>query len=110
MEQVKMIRGHNTNNKNVIRPKVNIDAFRVKRILEASITDATFVRLIEETRETSSLSLKMYLFYLITFDLVSYNGEKKVYRITNKGSELLSTINDSINTSDSSYEDIVIYH
>jgi hypothetical protein len=41
---------------------------------------------------SSPTILKKYLFYLIDYDLLSYNGQKQVYLIKDKGLEILCKI------------------
>jgi hypothetical protein len=39
-----------------------------------------------------SPTLKKYLFYLIDYDLIFYNGQKQMYTIKDRGLEVLSVI------------------
>jgi len=55
----------------------------------------------------SSNMIKRYLFYLINYDLVSYNGQKKVFFIEIGGFKILSMI-DNKKKEKTLIEDIVI--
>ena len=87
---------------------VNVDADMVKQILETCTSGATIVKLTKNIRDLPYL--KEYLFYLVTFGLISYHGKRRLYKLTNKGCELLLLINDSVASPNSSGEDIVIYN
>ncbi len=52
--------------------------------------------------------LKKYLFYLINYDLLSYNGQRQVYIIEEGGLDLLHMINKEKKTAMVDSEDIVI--
>jgi hypothetical protein len=52
--------------------------------------------------------LKIYLFYLIDYDLVSYNGQKQIFSIKDNGYDLLDMIEIEKNEEKSNIEDIVI--
>ena len=88
--------------------EVHMDATIVQQVLETCIAGTNIVRMAKKARILSYYNLKKYLFYLITFDLISYNGKKKIYRITKNGKKLLLMINESMSGQSSSKEDIVI--
>lgn len=92
-----------------VYPDVNVDADMVKQILDTCTSGATIVRLTKNIRDLPYYILKEYLFYLVTFGLISYHGKGKLYKLTDKGYELLLIINDSVASPNSSGEDIVIY-
>lgn len=90
--------------------EVHMDAAIVQQVLESCITEMNIVRMAKKARILPYYNLKKYLFYLITFDLISYNGKKKIYRITKNGEKLLLMVNDSMGGKNSGKEDIVIYN
>jgi hypothetical protein len=49
-------------------------------------------RYLGESLLISSNKIKRYLFYLIDYDLVSYNGQKSLFSIEKGGLEILSMI------------------
>ena len=62
----------------------------VEYILFLCADETTFDDLMKLMILSSPTILKQYLFYLIDYDLISYNGRKRVYCIKDKGLELLS--------------------
>ena len=56
----------------------------------------------------SSNKIKRYLFYLIDYDLVSYNGQKRLFSIEKGGLEILSMIDKEKREERISIGDIVI--
>jgi predicted transcriptional regulator len=96
--------------RSLVSGDAELDANIVKHVLEICSNDATIIRLISNLRDVSCYTLKEYLFYLITCDLISYNGEKKVYTIKYEGWKLLLMINSAKNKIDAGNENIVIYH
>ena len=88
--------------------EVHMDATIVQQVLESCIAETSIVRMAKKARILPYYNLKKYLFYLITFDLISYNGKKKIYRITKNGKKLLLMVNDSMGGQNSGKEDIVI--
>ena len=67
----------------------------VEYILSLCLTGATYDEFLEwMSTSWSTLLLKKYLFYLIEYDLISYNGKEQVYMIKDRGLEVLSTILD----------------
>ena len=97
--------------RHAVLPDVNVDADTVKQILETcTYSGATIVKLTKNIRDLPYYILKEYLFYLVTFGLISYHGKGRLYKLTNKGFELLLIINDSVASPNSSGEDIVIYN
>ena len=96
--------------RSLVPGEAELDADIVKRILDICSNDATIIRLIRNIRDVSCYTLKEYLFYLITCDLISYNGEKKVYTIKYEGWKVLWMIKSVKNITDPRDGDIVIYH
>ena len=90
--------------------EVHMDVTMVQQVLESCIEETNIVRIAKKARILSYYNLKKYLFYLLTFDLISYNGKKKIYRITKNGKKLLLMVNDSMGGKNSGMEDIVIYN
>jgi hypothetical protein len=64
----------------------------VECILLLCLRGATFDGLMRLLHLSSPGLLKKYLFYLIDYDLIFYNGQNQVYMINNIGLEVLSRI------------------
>ena len=64
----------------------------VEFILLLCIRGATFDELMQFMLLSSPELLKKYLFYLIDYNLIFYNGLKQVYMIKDRGLEVLSRI------------------
>ena len=64
----------------------------MESILLLCAEETTFDDLMQLMISSSPMILKKYLFYLIDYDLISYNGQKQVYLIKDKGLGLLSRI------------------
>lgn len=64
----------------------------IESILESCVNQATILRLMSIAKGLSYYTLKKYLFYLIDYDFISYQGEKRVYAIKYEGWKLLSMI------------------
>ena len=62
----------------------------VKSILLLCLREATFDDLMQMMPLSSPELLKKYLFFLIDYDLISYNGQNRVYTIKDVGLEILS--------------------
>jgi predicted transcriptional regulator len=62
----------------------------VEYILLLCAAETTFDDLIQCMNVLSPTLLKKYLFYLIDYDLISYNGQRQTYSIKDKGLEVLS--------------------
>jgi predicted transcriptional regulator len=105
-----MNRIYNEEYQHLVLPEVNVDADMVKQILETCTYGATIVKLTKNIRDLPYYILKKYLFYLVTFGLISYRGKGRLYKITDKGYELLLIINDFVANPNSTGEDIVIYN
>ena len=61
----------------------------VEFILLLCIRGATFDELMQFILLSSPELLKKYLFYLIDYGLISYNGQRRLYLIKDKGIEVL---------------------
>ena len=109
-KKVGMVQSCNDENWRFVLPEIHIDANLVQQILETCINGATIIKLTKKTRDLPYCVLKKCLFYLITFGLVSYQGEKKIYKLTSNGFEILLMINDSHRNPNCNNEDIVIYN
>ena len=105
-----MVQSYNDEDWHFVLPEIHVDANIVQQILKTCITGATIIKLTKKTRNLPYYTLKMYLFYLVTFGLISYHGEKKIYKLTRDGVIILLMINDSDRNPNSSNEDIVIYN
>ena len=67
--------------------------------MSLALTGARYDDFLEWMRTSlSTLLLKKYLFYLIEYDLISYNGKEQVYMIKDRGLEVLSEILDDKTT------------
>jgi hypothetical protein len=64
----------------------------VEYILLLCLSVATFDDLMQLMPLSSPELVKKYLFYLIDYDLIFYNGQNQVYVIRDRGIEVLSTI------------------
>jgi hypothetical protein len=79
--------------------------------LAICINGARFNELKDVTQRVASFSryiLKKYLFYLIEYGIISYQGQNQVYVITWEGLNLLSIINIEKRIRQSDIGDIVI--
>ena len=88
-----------------------LEAIIVEQILAISINGAGFNELKDATQRVASFSryiLKKYLFYLIEYGIISYQGQNQVYVITWEGLNLLSIINIEKRIRQSDIGDIVI--
>jgi predicted transcriptional regulator len=105
-----MIRNYGDEDRRSVLSEVHVTASTVQQILEACIIESAIGKLTKNIRDLSYCDLKKYLFYLITFGLISYHGERRKYQITEKGFILLLIINDSERNPSSGNEDIVIHN
>lgn len=62
----------------------------VEYILLLCAGEATFDDLMRMMISSSHIILKKYLFYLIDYDIISYNGQRRTYSVSDKGLEVLS--------------------
>ena len=62
----------------------------VEYILLLCAGEATFDDLMLMMISSSHIILKKYLFYLIDYDIISYNGQRRTYSVSDKGLEVLS--------------------
>ena len=62
----------------------------VEYILLLCAGEATFDDLMRMMIPSSHVILKKYLFYLIDYDIISYNGQRRTYSVSDKGLEVLS--------------------
>jgi predicted transcriptional regulator len=73
-----------------------LEAIIVERILAICVKGASFNELRDAIQKVASFSrfiLKKYLFHLIEYGIISYQGQSQVYIITWEGLNLLSIIN-----------------
>ena len=83
----------------------------VEPILLLCIDGSSFYEIVSSMGESlliSSNMIKRYLFYLINYDLVSYNGQKRVFIIKIDGFKILSIIDNEKQKEKTRIEDIVI--
>ena len=64
----------------------------VEYILSLCLTGATLDDFLDWMSVLSPTVLKKYLFYLIEYDFILYNGQKQMYLVKDRGSEVLSAI------------------
>lgn len=84
----------------------------LEHVLLSCINGISIGELLLEMQRTLPLlshkTLKKYLFYLINYELVSYNGQRKSYLTEDGGLDLLQMINKEKKTAMVDSEDIVI--
>ena len=88
-----------------------LEAIIVERILAMCVKGASFNELKDAIQRIASFSrsiLKKYLFHLIEYGIISYQGQNQVYVIMWEGLNLLSIINIEKRIRLSDIEDIVI--
>jgi predicted transcriptional regulator len=88
-----------------------LEAIIVEQILAMCVNGAGFNELKDAIQRIASFShfiLKKYLFHLIEYGIISYQGQSQVYVITWEGLNLLSIINIEKRIRHSDIEDIVI--
>jgi predicted transcriptional regulator len=88
-----------------------LEAIIVEQILAICINGARFNELKDAIQKVASFShyiLKKYLFYLIEYGIISYQGQNQMYIITWEGLNLLFIINIEKGIRQSDIEDIVI--
>jgi predicted transcriptional regulator len=87
-----------------------LEAIIVEEILALCFNGARFNELVDATQRVafSGRVLKIYLFYLIEYGIISYQGKKQVYVITWEGLNLLSMIDIEKRIRQSDIEDVVI--
>ena len=77
---------------------VCVNRTRFNELFDTILTIASFPRYI----------LKKYLFHLIEYSIISYQGKNQVYVITRTGLELLSIVNREKRTTQLDFKDIVV--
>jgi predicted transcriptional regulator len=88
-----------------------LKAIIVEQVLVVCVNRIRFNELFDTIRRITSFSrytLKKYLFHLIEYSIISYQGENQVYVITRTGLDLLSIINREKKTIQLDFKDIVI--
>jgi predicted transcriptional regulator len=88
-----------------------LKAMIVEQVLVVCVNRIRFNELFDTIRKITSFShyiLKKYLFHLIEYGLISYQGKNQVYVITRTGLDLLSIINREKKTTQLDFKDIVI--
>lgn len=98
-----------TNYDNIKSPKLK--AVIVEHILKYCVNGVSICELLCSIQSTLPLeykTLKKYLFYLINYELVSYDGQKQSYMTEDGGFDLLHMINKEKKMAVENSEDIVI--
>ncbi len=98
-----------TTNKNVC--SLELQAIILEPILSNSILKISFDVLllkIQKKLPISSFVLKKYLFYLIDYEIISYEGKIQKFLIKDEGYNLLDSINKEITNEMTDINDIVI--
>jgi hypothetical protein len=88
-----------------------LKAMIVESILIYCVNGASISELVLEMQRIMPLpydSLKKYLFYLISYEILSYDGQRQVYVIEDGGYDLLDTINREKRKTMVNSEDIMI--
>ena len=88
-----------------------LEAIIVEQILAVCVNKARFNGLKNAAQRVASLSrysLKKYLFHLIEYGIISYQGQNQEYVITWEGLNLLSIIDTEKRIRQSDIEDLVI--
>ena len=88
-----------------------LEAIIVEQILAICVNGARFNELKDAIQKVASFShyiLKKYLFYLIEYDIISYQGQNQMYVITWEGLNLMYIINIGKRMRWSDTEDIVV--
>jgi hypothetical protein len=99
----------NNNIKKIKSPK--LQSVIVEPILTYCMNGASICELSMEIQRITPLpynALKKYLFFLINYEILSYDGQRQVYLTEDRGYDLLDTINREKKTSMVNSEDIVI--
>jgi hypothetical protein len=72
-----------------------LQAFIIEPVLSCCLCSVSFnflLKAIQKRFQISCHDLKIYLFYMIEYDVLSYNGQKQSYEIEEGGLNLLSMI------------------
>jgi predicted transcriptional regulator len=88
-----------------------LEAIIVEQILAICVNGARFNELKDAIQRVASFSqyiLKKYIFYLVEYGIISYQGQNQVYVITWEGLNLLSIINIEKRIRQSDIEDLTI--
>lgn len=83
----------------------------VERILLSCVNGASINKLVFAMQRILPLpynTIKKYLFYLINYELISYNGQKQMYTIESVGLDLLAWIESEKKIMALDIKDIVI--
>jgi hypothetical protein len=98
-----------TNHKNTKSPKLR--AVIVESILTSCVNGVSMCELslkVQRILPFPHRDLKRYLFYLINYELVSYDGQRQLFTTEEGGLDLLHTINKEKKMTMTNSEDIVI--
>jgi predicted transcriptional regulator len=103
------ITNNNNNNNNIRSPELK--ASIIEPILLHCINGVSICELSCEIQRLLPLpynTLKKYLFYLVSYELISYNGQRQVYVTEDGGLDLLHKINREKRDTMVNNEDIII--
>jgi len=106
-----MIKDMNNKTSNKKSSPPELQAFIVEPILNACIDDASMNDIARRAGLIGSSKipiLKYYLFYLIEYGFISYNGQKNVFSIEEEGWKMLHIINKKKKGDSIGSKDIVI--
>ena len=78
----------------MINISAELDLNTVKEILECTSSGASSESL-AILINTPCYVVKMYLFYLVEYTMVSYSGDKRMFVLTGEGQRLLFAINET---------------
>jgi predicted transcriptional regulator len=82
-----------THNKDIESPELQANI--VDPILKLCVNKPHMLEIslkIQKMLSLPSYIIKIYLFYLIDYEVISYDGQRKIFTITDGGYELLDTI------------------
>ena len=89
----------------------HLEAAIVEPILNICINESSFFEILWKLQMMLPINystIKNYLFYLIEYELISYNGHRKIFTIDDGGFDLLKTINIEIQQGKKEIKDIIM--
>jgi hypothetical protein len=98
-----------THNKNTTSPKLKASV--VEPILISCINEISIYELVDTVQKILPLSkgsIKRYLFYLIDYGFILYNGQKQIVSIEDEGFDLLDAIVEEKRQEGTDIDDIII--
>ena len=88
-----------------------LEASIVEPILTICITGLSFFEISLKMQTMMTLpftSIKRYLFYLIDYEVIAYNGQKRTFKTTDEGHDLLNMIDKEKTQENTDINDITI--